>query len=479
MDAVTQAKAIPLAVDLDGTLIAGDVLWEQMFALIKAQPFCMFLIPFWLMTGGKLRLKREVAQRASFDPSTLAYRQDVLAWLREQHAAGRAITLATASRREQADAVARHLGLFSRVIASDDTVNLKSAAKRDALVALHGDGGFDYAGNSADDVAVFAAARQAVVVAPDRAAAEWHRTHGGLKFSAEPVGFKTVLKMLRVHQWLKNGLIFVPLVLAHQFGDPALLLNAVLAFMAFSATASAIYILNDLFDLKDDRRHATKNRRPFASGRIGIPAGLSVMAGLLAFAGLICLFLPAKFAAVMLVYLLATTAYSLSVKRMLLIDILMLAGLYTIRLVAGSAATGMEASFWLLAFSGFFFLSLALVKRHVELARSTVSVGERLSGRGYRPEDLTVISQGGVASAFAAALVLALYVDSAAVRELYDYPWMICSLAPLVLYINLRVWVLALRGEMNEDPVVFIMQDWRSQIMIALGAAMVVVAAAL
>jgi 4-hydroxybenzoate polyprenyltransferase len=477
MDAGTDIRAVPLVVDLDGTLIAGDLLWESLFALIKKHPLCLFLIPIWLMRGGKALLKHEVASRVALKPELLPYRQNVMTYLREQKELGRILVLATASPRTYADAIAAHLAIFDHVLASTETENLRSKAKRDALIALYGEAGFDYAGNSRDDIAVFEVARQSVIVAPDRAARAWQKDNGGVVLDAGPKPFKTLVKMLRCHQWLKNVLIAVPIVLAHEVFNGAMVVSVALAIVAFSVTASAIYILNDLFDLEADRAHPKKHKRPFASGDVSVPAGLFTMALLLALAGLICLYLPPTFALVMLVYLVATTAYSISVKRMLLIDILMLAGLYTMRLIAGAAATGIEASFWLLAFSGFFFLSLALVKRYVELANTKVPSGERVAGRGYCPEDLPMIMQAGVSSAFAAVLVLALYIDSSAVRELYIHPWMIWPLAPVVLYINLRIWVLALRGQMDEDPVVFIIQDWRSQIMVGLSFIMLIAAA--
>ena len=476
MDANTDTRVIPLAIDLDGTLIAGDLLWETLFALIKKYPLCLFLIPVWLLNGGKARLKNEIAQRVSIKPELLPYNFEFLTYLRAQKAAGRVLVLATASSRLYAEAVAAHLGIFDKVLASSETENLRSNAKRAALIALYGEAGFDYAGNSRDDITVFEAARQSVIVAPDKAAKNWQEIHGGLLFAAQPFQLNTIIKMLRCHQWLKNGLIAVPIVLAHDVLNLSLLMAVALAMLAFSATASAIYILNDLFDLEADRAHQRKKRRPLAAGELSVPFGLMMMVALLGVAALTCLFLPQMFALVLLVYLIATTAYSIAVKRMLLMDILMLAGLYTMRLIAGAAATGIEASFWLLAFSGFFFLSLALVKRHVELANTTVPAGERVAGRGYRPEDMAIVMQAGVSSAFAATLVLALYIDSAAVRELYGHPWMIWPLAPVVLYINLRLWVLALRGQMDEDPVVFIIQDWRSQIMVALSLGLLIFA---
>lgn len=477
MDANTDTRAIPLAVDLDGTLIAGDLLWETLFALIKKYPLCLLLIPIWLVTGGKARLKNEIAKRVSINPVSLPYQIEFLNFLREQKASGRTLVLATASNQAYADKIAQHLGLFDLVLASCETKNLRSNAKREALVSLYGEAGFDYAGNSRDDLPLFNAARQSIIVSPDRAARNWQKKNGGLLFEPTPFRFSTVVRMLRCHQWLKNVLIAVPVVLAHDISNVALLVAVALAIIAFSATASAIYILNDLFDLEADRAHPRKKSRPFASGDISVPSGLFFMVLLLGAAALICLLLPPLFAVVLLAYLVATTAYSIAVKRMLLIDILMLAGLYTMRLVAGAAATGIDASFWLLAFSGFFFLSLALVKRYVELSNTSVPMGERVAGRGYRPEDLPMVMQAGISSAFAATLVLALYIDSIAVRELYSHPWMIWPLAPVVLYINLRLWVLAQRGQMDEDPVVFIIQDWRSQIMVGLSLILLTIAA--
>lgn len=477
MDARSDNNAIPLAVDLDGTLIASDLLWEGLFLLVRKNPFFLFLVPFWLAKG-PARLKQAIAERVDIDPAALPYREAVLARLRQEREAGREIVLATGTPRKFAEAIAAHLGLFDSVLATDGAENLTSGRKRRALVAAYGDGGFDYAGNSRHDLKVFDAARKAIVVAPDRQAARWQAAHGCETVAAPKVTLRTVAKMLRMHQWLKNSLIAVPMVLAHGYLDEGMLLACLLAFISFSTAASAIYIVNDFFDLALDRRHPTKRNRPFASGALSIPFGLASIAILLAISLGAALFLPTAFAVVLGGYLVATTAYSLAVKRMLLIDVLMLAALYTVRILAGAAATGVDVSFWLLAFSIFFFLSLALVKRYVELRSSELVAGERIAGRGYRAEDQEIIAQAGMASAFSSALVLALYIDSAAVRELYPHPWMVWPLAPIVLYMTMRVWILARRDEMNDDPVVFIIRDWRSQI-VALGGGLLLVTAGL
>ncbi|MFC6489345.1 UbiA family prenyltransferase [Nitratireductor sp. GCM10026969] len=469
MDVRSERVAVPLAVDLDGTLIATDLLWESLFLLIRRNPLWLFLIPWWLWQG-RARLKCAIAERVELDPAALPYRAALVERLREERAAGRQIVLATAAPRRLAEKIAAHLGFFDLVICTDPGCNMASGIKRKALTELFGDGGFDYAGNGRADIAVFDSARRAIVVAPDRHAAGWYGKHGGELIAAPKVSLKVLVRMLRVHQWVKNALIFVPVVLAHQYLNAALLVDSLLAFIAFSAAASAIYILNDFFDLANDRRHPTKRDRPFASGVLSIPFGLCAMGLLLAVAAVTALFLPAVFSAVLALYLVATTSYSIAVKRMLLLDVLMLAGLYTVRILAGCAATGIAVSFWLLAFSTFFFLSLALVKRYVELRSTTLPTGERIAGRGYRTEDQEIIAQAGLASAFSSALVLALYIQSDSIADLYAHPWLVWPLSPIVLYLTMRIWILARRDEMHDDPIVFIIRDWRSQLVSGIGA---------
>lgn len=476
MDVRSERNAIPLAVDLDGTLIATDLLWESLFQLLRQNPLFLFMVPLWLM-GGKAHLKSEIAERVDIDPATLPYRAELLERLRREKAAGRHIVLATAAPQKFALSIAAHLGVFDHVLSTGrQGGNMASARKARALEDAYGDGGFDYAGNGRADVRVFDAARQAIVVAPDRAARRWHATHGGELIAGEKATFRTVLKMLRVHQWVKNVLIAVPMVLAHDYFEPAVLLQVLLAFVSFSAAASAIYIVNDFFDLALDRAHPTKRKRPFASGVLSFRFGLVSIALLLSVSAATALALPMAFLGVLGLYLIATTAYSLALKRMLLIDVLTLAGLYTARILAGCAATGIDVSFWLLAFSIFFFLSLALVKRYVELRSSALPEGQRIAGRGYRMEDEDIIAQAGMASAFSSALVLALYIQGNTVRELYAYPFLIWPLAPIVLYITMRIWILARRGEMHDDPIVFIIRDWRSQLVAGFAAVLLLVA---
>ena len=277
---------------------------------------------------------------------------------------------------------------------------------------------------------------------------------------------RPALKALRPHQWSKNVLIFVPMILTQEFFNFGMLFWTCLAFISFSFAASSVYVLNDLLDLSADRRHKTKRHRPFASGTLAIPTGLSMAAGLLATSLAICLVLPAAYFLVLCAYMVMTTAYSFFLKRMLLIDVLTLAGLYTVRIIAGSAASDVSTSFWLLAFSLFFFLSLALVKRYTELQDFGTGAGRATTGRGYVDADLETLGQAGMASGFASVMVLALYIDSTEVQLQYTEPYLVWPLCPVMLYIVVRIWILARRNQMHEDPVVFLLNDWRSQLMI-------------
>jgi 4-hydroxybenzoate polyprenyltransferase/phosphoserine phosphatase len=466
----------PLCVDLDGTLVATDTLWESLLGLLLRNPLMVFAVVTWIMRG-KAALKAEVAERTDRDPATWPYRPEVLQYLNEEKRAGRQLILATGAPRKVAHGVAGHLGIFDAVLHSSEEVNLTASRKRDALVEKYGLGGFDYIGDSRDDVAVFEAADKAIVVAPDRAASHWQRQHGAELLLKPKGGLRAVLKAMRVHQWLKNSLLAVPLILNHEVFDIGMVATVLAAFVSFSFAASFVYVLNDLADLENDRLHHRKKRRPFASGQLSIPAGL-VLGGILLLVSLcIALFLKPLFLGVVLVYIITTTAYSFVLKRKLLVDVFTLAGLFTLRVIAGAAATGIELSFWLLAFSIFFFLSLALVKRYVELQELAGDEGSKRLGRGYYAVDFEMIGQAGISSAFGAALVLALYVNSNEVREMYAAPAFLWPLCPLILYMLLRIWMLARRGQMEDDPVVFIISDWRSQLVTGFGAMLVLLGA--
>lgn len=473
----SESAPVPLAVDLDGTLIAGDLLFEVLFKLLRDKPWLFVLLPFWLLRG-KAYFKYQIFSRIKPQPDELNYRQEIIDYIRDQRAEGRQTILATASDGQHAHAIADHLGIFDEVMGSSSTQNLRGKVKAMRLQERFGKAGFDYLGNSADDVVVFNGARQGIAVAPDRVARRWATANDAPILADENEStLRDYLKMMRVHQWAKNTLIAVPLILDHQVLDITMVGSVIVAFFAFSFLASSVYIFNDLFDLSMDRKHHTKRSRPLAAGRVPMGSAIRIAMALTATSFVLSLTLSWPFWVVMACYFLVTTLYSLRAKKWLLVDVLVLAGLYSIRVLAGTAATMIAPSFWLLAFSLFFFLSLALVKRYVELDQSEIDEKAKLSGRGYRPEDKEIVGQSGIASGFAAIVVLALYLDSEAVYALYQYSWMVWPLCPLVLYIVMRMWVLARRREFNEDPVVFIMTDWRSQVMVAAGACLLLGAA--
>jgi len=455
-------KEPPLVVDLDGTLLRTDLLIESALVFFREQPH-RFLAPLQWLAGGKASLKRELTNATEIDVAVLPYDESVLEFLERERKQGRTTVLATASHRLLADQVAAHLGLFDDVIATDGDRNLSSHTKRDVLVEYFGERGFDYAGNSHDDLPVWNAARKAYVVNASRSVERRARALGNVAAVIGSPGatLRDWAKALRLHQWLKNLLIFVPLLAAHQYTDWPSVLDALVAFFAFGLCASSVYILNDLLDLRDDRHHVRKRSRPFASGQLSIQSGLVAFPLLLIAAfGLGTWLLPISFALGLACYYALTLAYSLWLKRRMVIDVITLAALYTLRIIVGAVALGIPLSFWLLAFSMFLFLSLALVKRYAELFHVRAqSADNKARGRGYFATDLPMIASLGAASGYMAVMVLALYVNDAQTAQLYRHQKIIWFACPLMLTWISRVWMLAHRGAMNEDPVIFAVRD--------------------
>ena len=449
---------IPLVLDLDGTLVCGDTLVEASLRLLAARPLTLLRA----LTTNRAVLKRRIAGAISLDPASLRYNEAVVALARAARGEGRAVVLATAADSGVAEAVAGHLGLFDSVLASDGQTNLKAAAKSAALVARYGAGGFDYAGDAAADLPVWAKARRAIVVAPSAGLLAQARAVCGdvTAVGAAPGGrVRLAARAMRLHQWAKNLLVFVPVLAAHQaHGVP--LLRAALGFVAFGLCASSVYLLNDLLDLPHDRLHPTKRRRPFASGALPLGWGPVLMAGLLAGTLLAAMALPPAFLAMLAVYYVSTLAYSFVLKRRAVWDVVALAGLYTLRIFAGAAATGTPISPWLLAFSLFLFFCLAIVKRLTELILHVRAGGESaLSGRGYRAEDLDMLRSMAASSGTMSVLVLALYINSFEVLPLYRHPSALWALCPILLFWVSRVLMLSNRGLMHDDPVVFALRD--------------------
>jgi 4-hydroxybenzoate polyprenyltransferase/phosphoserine phosphatase len=455
---------VPLCIDCDGTLLRTDILHEMVFRLLKVAPWRVLWLPFWLAQG-KAQLKHRLQALAPLDVSSLPTHEEVVALAREARAAGRPVVLATASPQATAQALAQHLGTFDEVLGSDERRNLAAYEKRAALVERYGERGFDYVGNSTADLPVWGAARRAVVVSSRRRLA----THAAAVCDVERVietpraSVLDILRGLRMHQWLKNLLVFVPLVAGHRLTDDGALMQAVLAFVAFGCCASAVYVLNDLVDLESDRRHIRKRRRPFAAGLIPLWQGaLAVPLLLAASASMAIWLLPWLFGAVLAIYFASTLLYSLWLKRQVIVDVLILAGLYTLRVIAGGAATAVVPSFWLLAFSMFIFLSLAMVKRYSEMLVTLQQHGRSAAGRGYTVQDLPVLMSIGCSSGLLAVLVFALYINSPETHLAYKHPQVLWLVPPLLLYWVCRIWMKAHRDEVDDDPVVFAIRDWQS-----------------
>ena len=461
---------VPLIIDLDGTLVRADLLHESLVQLVARQPAILFSLPGWLLKG-KAFFKSQVASRVEVEADSLPYQAELVQWIRAERARGRQVTLCTASDMRIAQSVAETSKLFDKVLGSNGVINMSAHDKAAALVERHGRGGFDYAGNSHHDVPVWEAARAAIVVnagAAVRAAAG--RVARIEQEFARPSGLAHAwLKALRMPQWVKNLLVFLPLLGAHAFNDRQAAVAVALAFIAFCLCASAVYLVNDIVDVNSDRRHPRKRNRPFASGALPIPHGLAASAILLAAAfGVALVGVNLEFVGWLLLYLVTTACYSLWLKRKVLVDSLVLAGLYTMRVLAGGAAASIAPGFWLLAFSLFLFFSLALVKRYSELKETFLRGHSRTPGRDYVVEDLSLVETLGIASGFSAVLVLALYINGDTVTRLYKHQEIIWMTVPVLLYWVSRIWLKAHRGELADDPVVFALTDGLSQALIAL-----------
>ncbi len=472
-----QVKKIPLVVDLDGTLVATDMFGESVLALIKHNPLAIFAVLFWLLLG-RAYAKRQLGQRATVDLSVLPFHRELLDYLKDQRARGRMVVMATASDVRLARQIADYLGIFDMVFASDGRTNLAGSRKRERLVAEFGEKNFDYAGNARRDLAVWSAARRAILVNPSRRLSRRAAKVTEIErvFREREGWLWSYLRALRLHHWLKNLLLFVPLVLAQRFSAPDLLANVGLAFIAFGLCASSVYLINDMLDLEADRHHPEKRRRPFAAGTLSLAWGFGSVPLLLMLSLGICGLLPPLFLAMVEIYFILNLAYSFFLKRLVILDVTVLAILYTMRIMAGAVSVGIWPSDWLLAFSTFLFLSLALVKRFDELATMRALSGNLVQVRGYRVADQELLSSMGTVSGYVAVLVLVIYISSGAARVHYTRYYLIWFLCPLLLYWISYVWLVAHRGEMSDDPLVFTLRDQVSRVVLLLIALILLVA---
>ncbi len=466
-----------LCVDLDGTLVKSDTLHDSALAVARHHPRALVNIPGWLVQG-KAALKRHLADTIQLDVVHLPYNRELLQYLEQQRATGRPLYLATAADADTANRIAAHLGLFSGVLASDGLLNLAGKNKLAAFQSRFGDN-FSYIGNALPDLPLLQHCQEPMVANPTpalRAALRKARITPVRTFDERVSPLKAWLKAIRVHQWAKNFLIFLPLLLAHAWA-PGLVAGAALAFLSFGLCASATYIVNDLLDLEADRQHPRKRLRPFASGDLSALAGVVIVVLFLAASLTLAMLVPRvidalspdfsllnphRFLVWLGIYLVTTLAYSLRFKRVALVDVIVLSGLYTIRILAGSAATGIVVSTWLAGFAIFFFLSLAFVKRFAELENLRERGGVSIGGRGYHIADIEQLRSFGSASGYASVVVLTLYISNLDAAQLYRHTNRLWLLVPVLLLWISRLWLQASRGRLDEDPVVYAITDRRS-----------------
>jgi 4-hydroxybenzoate polyprenyltransferase/phosphoserine phosphatase len=452
-------EGVPLVVDLDGTLLRTDLLVESALRLIRQKPWVALLMPLWLLKG-RAYLKQKIFQLVKLDASLLPNHEEVLAWLKEEKKRGRCLVLATASDYQQACSVVEPFRLFDTVLGSDGQRNLKGRNKLQTIVAVCGNE-FDYVGNSRSDLEIWRSCRHAILVNTSTRVERSARRAGNVVrvFPRSLGGLRNAFSAMRFYQWVKNLLLFAPTITSHTIFDGTVFANAALAFLSFGFAASAAYILNDLLDLEEDRRHPAKKQRPFASGRTFVGSGILLAIASLWASAAIATFVPRAFVSALIAYLVITSLYSLFLKRFLVIDVLVLALLYTLRVIAGHLATGVPFSFWLLSFAFFLFLSLAFSKRAGDLIQHRQDNQQALLGRGYVTTDLDAVCMAGISSGFLSSLVLALYINSDSVQLLYQRPALLWGLQPILVYYITRLWMICRRGEITDDPLLYTVKD--------------------
>lgn len=456
----------PLVVDLDGTLTPTDTLIESLAKLVKQNPLDLIRLPLWILQG-RARLKEALAERVTLEPKSLPYNAELLDYLQTEKRNGRPIFLATAAHHSIAEPVAKHLGLFNCVLATQGRQNLKGERKLQLIREKVGES-FVYAGDSEADRPIWKSSTAAILVGVSKRTATSVRVHTPIEreFPKEGPGFRIWLRAIRIHQWAKNLLLFVPLLTAFSFLNLEKLETSALAFLAFSLAASSTYLINDLWDLESDRAHPRKHRRPFASGQLPIMQGVVFSGISLSLGMMIAYSVSTNFLLALITYVALTSVYSSILKSYVLLDVMMLSSLYTLRIIAGSIAISVPVSAWLQAFSFFIFLSLALVKRCAELVSLQQIGRNETRGRDYRVSDLTVLWPLGLSSAVASIVVFGLFINAPETQVRYQMPELLWLSAAGLTYWISRLWIKTARGEMHDDPLIYAVQDFGSRVTI-------------
>ena len=466
-----QESDIILVVDLDGTLVKSDMLFESFWSVISKQPSLIFKFFYDFGHGGLAYLKEKIANIYELDASMIPYNQAIIDLILERKSKGSKVALVTASDQKVAENIAKYLGLFDEVFASDGHQNLKGNIKANLLIKQYGAKNFDYVGNSRADIPVWNKARRVITSNIDpilrkRTSKIYpnikHMNHTKLKMIS-------YVAALRPHQWVKNALIFLPAISSAQIFSTDIFMTLCISFIAFSLVASSGYLFNDLLDLEADRNHPEKKTRPLAAGQISLLYSTLLIFVLLVIGSLIALlFVNIKFFLILSTYFLLTTIYSLYLKRKIIIDIVSLAVLYTLRVIAGGLAVDLPLSVWILAFSMFIFMSLAAVKRLSELVENASKGQKNTVGRSYKTSDITIIGGISLASGYISVLVSILHIYTEATQEFYSRPEILLGICPILIYWITRMILLTHRGEMHHDPILFSIRDNTSRFSIFL-----------
>lgn len=456
---------IPLYVDLDGTLIKTDLMFESLLLLLKKNIFYALVLPFWLIKG-KTHLKLQLAKRIDLPVSNLPLNTEFYSYLRGQKEAGREIILISGSSQRAVTAISEHIKLFDASYGSDEDTNLKAKKKLQKIRELSGERGFAYAGNSLDDIIIWQAASQSIIVNCYADISQSIDSSQKLRFDQPSSLTIKLLQAIRPHHWLKNILVFVPLVLSHQILNIELLSLAAVTFISFSLCASSVYVLNDLIDLNNDRCHWRKRNRPFASGDLPLIIGFIIGPLFFLTGAIIALFLPLGFQLIFLLYWFVNLLYSFYLKRLFIVDIFILSFLYNLRIIAGAESISIETTNWLLGFSFALFLGLAIVKRVAELHNAITRRKIGIEGRAYKQRHLKLLSSIGIFFSAIAVSIFAFYISAPETTELYDAPLILWAILPLLTYLLYRIWYNALNQKMNEDPIIFAATDLIGQLIV-------------
>jgi len=454
-----------ICVDLDGTLIVSDTLWELFLRMLKHCPWILIALPFWLL-GGIANLKVNLSKRFAKYINKLPFNDEFLTYLKEAKANGDKLYLATACEESLAKKIVEPLDLFDEVFATTPSCNLKSGNKAKALIEKFGDGNFVYAGNDTPDLAIWKHSKKIIIVNASKSLIKKAKKQNPNKevkvFEKKRKKLKVFLKGIRIHQWSKNALIFAPLFLAHCYTNINALYASFIAFLSFSFCASATYILNDILDVEADRAHYHKKSRPIASGALSIPAALFIMFAFFVIAGVSAAIVDLVLLAYLLIYCAITISYSFVLKRIALVDVLTLSFLYIFRLFYGAQAISTEISFWLVSFSIFFFLSLGFLKRFVEVFDMDRE-NTKLQSRGYMKADANSIQAMGISSGMLSVLLYIFYVDKGA-QELYKNPQYLMYGSMLLVYFICDIWIAAGRKRVHSDPIVYAIKNPKSYV---------------